>query len=354
MLSKKIYQVLILIALFAFLVVLPFTLKFHQQDFLIFLLINILVVASYRLMTLTGEWSLIHVVLMGVGAYASALLAKKAGLPFWFTMPLAGIISALVAFILSFPLFRMKQFYFLIGSFAAGEAIRLTWVFFKVPFGGPKGLKNIPSPAITVPGFETFEIWEPIPYYFLTLTVVTVCLWILYRLECSRIGLTLHSIHWRDVLAESVGVNTLRYKTLAFGVASFFVGIAGALFVHYLGSLNPSQFGVGIMVYVLVWVIVGGTATFYGPILGVTILSVVNEQFLRAFEIWRPLIYGCILIASIMFLPEGLESLPSKLRRIIRRSQGREPLEVTYTEQKGEEEESRNLKTKTWWLLRKP
>jgi len=339
MINKRTSKALGLIALFAFLIVLPFTLKFHQQDFLIFLIINILVVVSYRLMTLTGEWSLIHVVLMGVGAYSSALLAKKLGLSFWLTMPLSGIICTLVAFLFSFPLFRMKQFYFLIGSFAAGEAIRLSWVYFKVPFGGPKGLRYIPSPKFTFPGLkEAIEIWEPIPYYFLTLTVVTLCLLILYRLENSRIGLTLHSIHWRDVLAESVWINIWRYKTLAFGVASFFVGIAGALLAHYLGTINPNQFGVGIMVYVLIWVIVGGTATFAGPIIGVTVLSIVNEWF-RAFEIWRPLIYGCILIISIMFLPEGLESLPSKLRGVINRLLGKEEIEVNVPERMEKEEE---------------
>jgi branched-chain amino acid transport system permease protein len=202
------------------------------------------------------------------------------------------------------------------------------WVYFKVPFGGAKGIRNIPSPAIAFPGVkEAIEIWEPIPYYFLTLVIVTLCLWVLYRLEYSRIGLTLHSVHWRDVLAESVGVNTWRYRTLAFGIASFFVGIAGALFAHYLGTLNPSQFGVGIMVYVLIWVIVGGTATFSGPIIGVTVLSVVNEWF-RTFEIWRPLIYGCILIACIMFLPDGLESLPAKIRSGINRLRGKAEVEV--------------------------
>jgi branched-chain amino acid transport system permease protein len=133
------------------------------------------------------------------------------------------------------------------------------------------------------------------------------------------------------VLAESVGINIWRYKTLAFGVASFFVGIAGALLAHYLGTINPNQFAVGIMVYVLIWVIVGGTATFAGPIIGVTVLSIVNEWF-RAFEIWRPLIYGCILIVSIMFLPEGLESLPSKLRGVISRILGKEKIEVNIPE----------------------
>lgn len=322
MANNRVYRALGLVALFVFLGVLPFNLKFHQQDFMIFLLINVLVVVSYRLMTLTGEWSLIHVVVMGGGGYSSALLTKYLGLSFWLSMPLAGIICAAVAFILSFPLFRMKQFYFLIGSFAAGEAIRLGWVYFKVPFGGPKGMKNVPSPKLWIPGLEAIEIWEPIPYYFLTLVIVTICLWVLYRLENSRIGLTLHSIHWRDVLAESVGVNPWRYRTLAFMVASFFVGIAGTLLAHYLGSINPNQFAVGIMVYVLVWVIVGGTATFSGPIIGVTVLSLLNEWF-RTFEIWRPLVYGCILIASIMFLPDGLESLPAKLRGVISRRRGK-------------------------------
>lgn len=327
MIHKKTSKALGLIALFTFLALLPFLLKFHQQDFMIFLLINILVVVSYRLMTLTGEWSLIHVVMMGVGAYSSGLLTKAVGLSFWLTMPLAGIICALIALLLSFPLFRMKLFYFLIGSFAAGEAIRLSWVFFKVPFGGAQGIKFIPSPKFWLPGLGTIEIWEPIPYYFLTLTIVSMCVWVLYRLEYSRIGLTLHSVHWRDVLAESVGVNPWRYRTLAFVIASFFVGIAGSLFVHYLGSANPHQFGVGIMVYVLIWAIVGGTGTIVGPIIGVTFLSVINEWF-RIFEIWRPLIYGCILIASIMFLPEGLESLPSKLRGRLNRSRGKGEVQV--------------------------
>ncbi len=321
MFNKQSYRIWWLVALFVFLSVLPFTLKFHQQDFMIFLLINVLVVVSYRLVTLTGEWSLIHVVLMGVGGYTSALLAKMIGLSFWLTMPIAGVITALIAFALSFPLFRMKGFYFLIGSFAAGEAMRLTWAYFTWPFGGPKGIKLIPSPEITLPGVGTIELFEPIPYYFLTLIVVSICLWVLYRLEHSRIGLTLHAVHWSDALAESVGVNTRRYRTLAFVVASFFVGLAGALFAHYLGTINPHQFGVGIMVFVLVWVIVGGTRTFAGPIIGVTVLSVLNEMFRGADEL-RPAIYGSILIASIMFLPDGLESLPDKVREFINRRRG--------------------------------
>lgn len=290
------------------LIVLPHFLRFHHQDFMIFLGINILVVVSYRLMTLSGEWSLIHIVMMGVGAYTSALLSKSLGISFWISMPIAGISAGFVAALLCFPLFRMTQFYFLIGSFAVGEAIRLAWIYFVKPFGGSSGINNVPPPE-----FWGLDFMEPIIYFYLVLTIVTICLFILYRIENSRIGLTLHAVHWKAPLAESVGVDTWRYRSLAFIIASLFVGIAGALKVHYLGIVTPHQFGVGTMVFVLIWVILGGYNTFWGPILGAIVLSVLDESF-RTFQDIRPAIYGALLIAGIMFLPNGFESIVPKVR----------------------------------------
>ena len=314
-----------LAGIYAVLVVLPHLLSFSQKEVAVFLVINVLVVVSYRLLTLTGEWSLAHVVIMGVGAYASTLLAKRLGIPVPPAMLLGAGVAALVAWVLSFPLLRMKAFYFLIGSFAAGEIIRLCWKRFREPFGGPKGLKLIPSvPDIEIGGFEVM-FFEPVNYYYLCLIVVSISLIILYRLEKSRIGLTFHAIHWQDKLAEAVGVDTRRYRTLAFVIASFFAGLAGALLAHYLGTVNPNQFDVEAMVYVLVWVIVGGTATIYGPILGVVVLTVINEIVLRELGVdqARPLIYGAILIASILFLPDGLESLGPKVKRVLGRGRER-------------------------------
>ena len=292
--------------------VLPFVVKAYQLDFLIFLLINIIVVVSYRLVTITGEWSLSHVVIMGVGAYTSAIVTKQLGFPIIIAMPVAGLMSALIAYVLSFPLFRMKGFYFLIGSFAAGEAIRLIWSRFRFPFGGPKGLTMIPAPELPIPGFGTISLGTPVLYYFLTVTIVVLCLWIMYRLERSKIGLILAAIHWKDVLAEAVGVNTWRYRTLSFVTASFFAGIGGALLGHYIGTINPDRFGMVSMLYVLVWTIVGGTRTFYGPIIGVVALSILDEVFRGMAEL-RPALYGVLLIATMRFLPNGLESLPEVL-----------------------------------------
>ena len=286
----------------------PHFLSFHHQDLLIFLTINVLAVCSYRLVTLTGEWSLIHAVMMGVGAYTVALLVNHFDLAIWFTLPLAGTAAGLVAALLCFPLLRMTQFYFLIGSFAAGEAIRLTWVEFVGVFGGTSGLRGVEAPIVF-----GIDFLDPIPYFYFSLAVVMLCLFILYRIENSRVGLTLHAIHWKSALAESVGVDAWRYRALAFIVGSFFVGIAGGLKIHYLGSVTPNQFTVSFMVFILIWVIVGGYNKFYGPIIGVVVLTIFDES-IRSFEVLRPAIYGAMLILSILFLPLGLESVPGKIK----------------------------------------
>ena len=309
--TERGFRLLGWLVLAAGLIAVPHLLSFSQQELLVFLAINVIVVVSYRLLTLTGEWSLAHVVLMGVGGYASALYVRWFGIPVPLSMLIGAATAGFVAFLLSFPLFRMKGFYFLIGSFAAGEVIRLIWKRFSDPFGGATGLKRIPPfPDIDV-GFLTIEFFRPIPYYYLVLAVAAVSILIMYLIERSRIGLTFHAIHWQDKLAQSVGIDTFRYRTLAFVVASFFAGLAGALYAHYLSTVNPNQFDVSQMVYVLIWTIVGGTARIYGPILGVIVLTILDEVVLRAIGIdqVRPLLYGVILIAAILFMPKGLESL---------------------------------------------
>lgn len=295
----------------AALIALPHGLSFSQQELLVFLAINVIVVVSYRLLTLTGEWSLAHVVLMGVGGYASALIVRWFGIPVPLAMIGGAATAGFVAFLLSFPLFRMKGFYFLIGSFAAGEVIRLIWKRFSDPFGGAGGLRRIPGfPDIDL-GFLVIEFYRPANYYYLVLVVAAVSIVIMHLIERSRIGLTFHAIHWQDRLAQSVGIDTFRYRMLAFVVASFFAGLGGALYGHYLSTVNPNQFEVSQMVYVLIWTIVGGTTRIYGPILGVAVLTVLDEIVLRAIGIdqLRPFLYGVVLILAILFMPKGLESL---------------------------------------------
>ena len=289
-------------------IALPLVLGDYYLNILLLMLIWMVVAISYRLLAATGELSLGHVVVMGIGAYTSVLLMRHLGFSFWVSAPLGGLTAALFAAATAYPLFRMKGFYFLLGSFAIGEAVRLSWVRWIRPFGGSAGLRYIPSPSL---GSFTFN--TTFSYYYLTLGVAAACLAIMYLIDQSRVGRTLVAIHSQDWLCESLGINILGYKTLAYITASFFAGIAGALMAYFLGMISPPLFGLTSMLYLLVWVIVGGLNTFWGPIVGVLTLVSIQEQIrIRAIE-YTPMFYGIVLIIVVFALPGGLESLPQRI-----------------------------------------
>lgn len=294
----------------------PFVAKEYYVEILILFLINLILVASYRLITTTGDWSLCHVVLMGAGAYATALMAKLLGWPFWATVPLAAIVAAVIGYGMVYPLLRTKGFGFFIASFAIGEFLRLVWVKFHNPFGGPRGMINIPSASL---GSITFS--DAISYYFLALGITVISLAVMYRIDRSRIGNAWKAVHTDDLLAECVGINVARYRALSFVIGSFFAGLAGALLAHRLQAIDPKNFDINTMVYLIIWVVVGGTATFWGPIVGLVVLTVIFEATRPLLE-WRPVLFGGALIFFLIFMPGGLESLFAKFAPFVRRSRG--------------------------------
>jgi branched-chain amino acid transport system permease protein len=289
----------------------PFAISGYKVDLLTNLLINIILVASFRLITTTGGWSLAHVPMMGCGAYATALLAGALGIPFWFSLPLAGLAAGLTGLAISYPLARTKGFAFFVASFAAGEAIRLCWIRFKIPFGGHKGL-SVPPPVL-FKNVAWLDFAEAVPYYFLSLVITVVSLAIMYRFNNSRIGDTWRALASEENLAKSVGINITKYKMLSFSIGSFFAGVAGVLLAHRLWAIEPRQFGFNTTLYLLVWVVFGGSHTFAGPIIGVVVLTFLAE-LLRPLVEWVPMIFGTIIILILIFLPNGLESLPGKLQ----------------------------------------
>ena len=294
--------------LFAVMAAMPFVLAEYRLSTLLLILIWMLVAVSYRLLATTGEFSLGHVVIMGIGAYSSALLSRNLGMSFWATVPIGGLIAAGFAAATARPLFRMKGFYFLIGSFALGEAIRLCWRRWRVPFGGEGGLRHIP-----IPSWGSFVFKSTFSYFYLTLGITAACLFVMYLIDQSRIGKAMVAIHSQDSLCESLGINILGYKTLAYITASFFAGIAGALLGPYMEIVSPAQYSVSMMLYVLIWVVVGGVNTFWGAIAGVFTLYSIQESLRGILAEYTPMFYGIILIAVVFALPGGLESLPARI-----------------------------------------
>jgi branched-chain amino acid transport system permease protein len=310
---NKLLQYIGLGAAVAVMVALPFSLGERGIGVMTLLLINIILAVSFRVIVTTGGWSLAHIPLMGLGGYVSAILTTIYGWPVWGAVPIAGLSVAGAAVIIGFPLVRTKGFAFFIGSYAIGEALRLSWFRFRFPFGAHNGIINIPPPeSIPLPVLRTVNFDKPLFYYLLVLGATILCLVIMYRIEHSRTGDTFKAIYSDENLAKSVGISIPRYRLLAFVIGCFFAGIAGALYAHYYHSIHPDAFSFIQQLYLLAWVVVGGYNTFYGPIIGVVVLTAVKEGLVPLAE-WVPLIFGSILMVTLLFLPRGLESLRERV-----------------------------------------
>ena len=287
--------------------IMPFFAREYIVEVAILFFIYIILAQSYRLVTTTHDWTLSHVVLYGVGAYTSGLIAKYFGIPVWVCIPIGGVMASLVGVGVIQPLLRTVGFGFFIASYALGELIRLIWVKVHTPFGGPRGIIGIPYPPVVA----GIDFSKPIPYYFMCLVAMLVCLYLMYRVDKSRIGDAFKSISIHPLLAESIGISVPKYRTLAMAIGAFFAGIAGGLLVHRLGAVDPRVFDIITMVYLVIWVVVGGTGTFWGPIIGVVVMQAIFE-FSRPFLEMRPMFFGIILILFLVFLPGGIESIIAK------------------------------------------
>jgi len=298
------YRMGALVPLIIGLCILPFFTRAYVVEVAILFFIYIVLAQSYRLIVTTHDWQLCHVVMYGVGAYTSGLLSKYFGIPIWVTIPIGGATAALVSVALIHPLLRTRGWGFYIATYALAELIRLVWVKVHTPFGGPRGIIDIPyGPVVAGIDFS-----ERIPYYFFVMGVMFGCMYALYRIDRSRIGDSFKAISIDPGLAESIGIRVPKYRTLAFAIGSFFAGIAGGLLVHRLGAVDPRCFDLITMVYLLVWVVVGGYHTFWGPVIGVSVMQAVFE-FSRPLLQVRPAIFGIILMLVLIFMPGGLESL---------------------------------------------
>jgi len=303
-----------------FFILAPNLVSAYRLELLTIFLINVILAQSYRLMATTGDWTLCHYILMGVGAYATGILAKMAGLPFYVVMPMACIVTAFVSLLFAIPLSRTLGFAFFIASFAMGEFVRHVWLKFHYPFGGARGINGIPKHEIGQGGEWYFiNFWDSRNFYYFALVFTILTLVILFRIDRSRLGNAWKSIYTDRELSESIGIDVSKSRVIVFCVSGFFAGLAGSLLAYQIGSIDPQNFGMVEMVYLIIWCVVGGVKTYWGPLIGVLSMSVVFE-LTRPLAEWRPALFGLILILFLVLLPGGLETLPTRIREMLNKT----------------------------------
>lgn len=290
--------------------------------------VHVAIVAALSIIFAVGVRALINTGLLSfgqqayyaIGAYVSATLVMQFGLNFWLALPAAGAVAAVVALMFGYPALRVKGAYFICATFALAEIVRLFFSqFFRPLFGGLTGITEIPKPdPLGIPGLFTVEFTSLTPFYYLAMVLMGLCVLVFWRLDRSRFSRINLAIKETDVLCESVGVNILRHKMITFGLACFFVGMGGSFYAHYYSTISPECFSFLVGAYAVIYPVVGGVGYIIGAIIGGSFLTVVAEV-LRAFGPYEVLAFGITLTVVILFLPDGLISLPRRLSAALKR-----------------------------------
>ena len=183
--------------------VFPFWARPYLVEVAMIFFIWIILAQSYRLIVTIHDWQLYHVVLYGVGAYTSGMLAKDLGVPVFLAIPLGGVMACLFGVLITLILLRTTGWSFYIATYGLAELIRLTWLKFRYPFGGSTGIISIPYP----PKIGGINFARSIPYYFFSLGIMLVILYLLYRIEISHTGNAFKAISMDPSLAASTGID---------------------------------------------------------------------------------------------------------------------------------------------------
>ena len=245
----------------------------YTRSLLIFAGINVIAAYSFYAPYKTGQVSLGQAGFMAVGAYASAIMTQKFGMPFAVAMIVGGVVAGIIGVVVGFPALRIKGVYLLLLTLGFSEiisVIALSWDY----IGGAQGFRNI--------SFNKFTLDYVI-------AIIVVLIFFFARLERSSLGRAMDSIHQDETAAEVMGIDVVRIKLFAFGLGAVIAGVAGALYAHHATYLDSSTFNIMVSVEILMFVVVGGGSTYWGPFVGAAVLNAIPE-LLRSMRDWLELV----------------------------------------------------------------
>jgi branched-chain amino acid transport system permease protein len=254
---------------------------------------------------LAGLLDLGYVAFYAVGAYSYALLNYHFGLGFWLALPIGAGLALMFGILLGFPVLRLRGDYLAIVTLGFGEIIRLileNWNDFSF---GPSGIANIPRPGFF--GIELSLDQATTYLYFLMIALVLMTIFVVSRLQNSRIGRAWIALREDEVACQAMGIDKTKTKLTAFAMGATWAGMAGVVFAAKTTFINPASFTIWESIIILCVVVLGGMGSVLGVICGALILILLPE-YLRAFSEYRMLIFGSVLVVMMVFRPGGIVS----------------------------------------------
>jgi len=255
-----------------------------------------------------GQISLGHAAFWAIGAYTSAILSVKFGLPIWASAIMAVIITTAIGIVLGMPSLRVRDDFLAITTMGINFIVQA--VFLYVPFfGGALGIGNIPFPRWGAGYMSNFG------YMVMVYIIVAILILVSKWFRASWVGLFSAAMREDELASTTVGIDPRRFKLFAFALGSAYAGIAGVLYAHFMGFISSGDFSFSVSITILSMVVVGGMDTISGPILGAAILVLLPE-FFRPIQNYRMLLYGGLLVFMMRYQPQGLLGEDGILRRI--------------------------------------
>jgi branched-chain amino acid transport system permease protein len=266
-------------------------------------------------MGVAGQINLAQVAFFGVGAYATAILATKAGLGFWAAAALAMLTAAAVGLLVGLPALRMQSHY--LGIVTLGLALAFTnWVTNAQLAGGAEGIAAIP-----VPGLPGVDLANEYLYYYLEIVVFAAALAFGLFVVHTPLGRRMRAMRDDALAAGAVGVEVPVLRLIAFLLASVYGGLAGVLYAGLIRYVAPETFSIANMFLLLAMVIIGGRQSLVGCVVGAVVLSLIRELLLD-YPTYAQLAYGIVVVLTVVFAPTGLAGLPRRVRAVLRRGSG--------------------------------
>ncbi|MCQ2613900.1 MAG: branched-chain amino acid ABC transporter permease [Treponemataceae bacterium] len=250
---------------------------------------------------ITGQLSLGQAGLMAVGAYACIIFSENAAIPLGFSIVLAGLLTALVGFLIGFPTLKLTGDYLAIVTLGFGEIIRVILVNVRGLTGGANGKRFTTDTAVLM------SIYPELPW-FLVIGVLIAVIILLQNFLRSSYGRAILAVREDEIAANSNGISVFKYKMIGFVIASFVAGIGGALYAPFIGFIKPELASYNRSIDYLIFVVLGGMGSTTGSVLAAFVLTALQE-ILRFLKDYRLLIYPLMLILVMLFRPQGLLGL---------------------------------------------
>jgi branched-chain amino acid transport system permease protein len=281
---------------------------------LVFVGINtMLAIGLNLLLGYAGQISLGHAGFFGLGAYLSGILTTSYGWNPWIAMPLSALLVGALAFLIGFPILKLKGHYLAMATLGLGIIIYIVFNETVDLTGGPSGLSGIPNLTIGSYAFDS-----DVKNYYLIWGITLATILLTLNLANSRVGRALRAVHDSEVAARVVGVNARLLKVQIFALSALISSIAGSLYAHTMTFISPASFGFNFSVELLTMVVIGGLGSIYGSFLGAALLTLLPE-FLRAAHDYDIIIYGALLMLMVMFMPGGLvRGIPDLFRKLFK------------------------------------